>query len=179
MTKTARLYGGSLYDLAVSEGIADQVKEQADMIRQIFRENPAYLKLLSEPSVSLDERRGLIDEAFAGNAEKYLVNFIKLLCEKGYLGEYAGCCEEFTRRYYADHNITQAVVTSAVTLTDAQMAALTEKLSKKSGKQIILTNTVNPLVIGGLRVEIDGQELDGTVSGRLTGISRRLDNISL
>ena len=34
-----------------------------------------------------------------------LVNFLKLLCERGILGEYAGCCEEFTRRYNVDHNI--------------------------------------------------------------------------
>ena len=179
MTKIARLYGGSLYDLAVSEGIAEELKEQTVQIRQLFRENPQYLKLLSEPSISLDERRGLIDAAFGTSAEKYLVNFIKLLCEKGYLGEFAGCCDEFMRRYNADHNITQAVVTSAVALTDEQMAALTKKLSDKSGKEVFLTNQVNPLVIGGLRVEIDGEELDGTVKGRLTGISRRLENISL
>ena len=179
MTKTARLYGGSLYDLAVSEGIADELMEQSGQIRQLFKENPDYLKLLSEPSLALEERKGLIDAAFGESAEKYLVNFIKLLCEKGYLGEYAGCCDEYARRYNADHHITQAVVTSAIALTDAQMTALKEKLSAISGKKVYLTNQVNPGVIGGLRVEMDGQELDGTVQGRLTGISRRLDDITL
>ena len=48
MTKTARVYGGSLYDLAAEENLDGQIMEQMNEIRQIFRENPGYLKLLGE-----------------------------------------------------------------------------------------------------------------------------------
>ena len=51
MTKTARVYGGSLYDLAAEEKLDGQIMEQMIAIRQIFRENPGYLKLLGVPSV--------------------------------------------------------------------------------------------------------------------------------
>ncbi len=179
MTKTARLYGGSLYDLAVEEGIADELMEQTDQVRALFRENPEYVHLLSEPSLAFEERCSLIDKAFGEDAQKYLVNFIKLLCERGYLGEFAGCCEEYTRRYNADHNITQAVVTSVVALTEKQEQALKARLEKISGKQVRMTVRTDPSVIGGLRVEIDGKELDGTVQGRLEGISRRLEQATL
>ena len=179
MTKTARLYGGSLYDLAVEEGIADELMQQADQVRALFRENPDYVRLLSEPSLPFQERCGLIDQAFGADAQKYLVNFIKLLCERGYLGEYAGCCEEFTRRYNADHNITQAEVISAVPLTQAQEQALKGRLEKISGKQVQMQVRTDPSIIGGLRVRIDGKELDGTVRGRLDGISRSLEQVTL
>ena len=46
MTKTARVYGGSLYDLAAEEKLDGQIMEQMIAVRQIFRENPGYLKLL-------------------------------------------------------------------------------------------------------------------------------------
>ena len=46
MTKTARVYGGSLYDLAADEKLDGQIMEQMIAVRQIFRENPGYLKLL-------------------------------------------------------------------------------------------------------------------------------------
>ena len=179
MTKTARLYGGSLYDLAVEEGIADELKEQTDLVRSLFRENPEYVHLLSEPSLPLQERCSLIDKAFGEDAQKYLVNFIKLLCERGYLGDFAGCCEEFTRRYNADHNITQAVVTSAVALSKEQETALCARLEKISGKTVQMSVRIDPAVIGGIRVEIDGKELDGTVQGRMEGISRRLEQAAL
>ena len=51
MTKTARVYGGSLYDLAAEEKLDGQIMEQMIAIRQIFRENPEYLKLLGEPAI--------------------------------------------------------------------------------------------------------------------------------
>ena len=51
MTKTAKLYGGSLYDLAAEESLTEPVMEEMDSIRQIFRENPDYLVLYpSRPS---------------------------------------------------------------------------------------------------------------------------------
>ena len=82
MTQAARVYGGSLYDLAAEEKLDGQIMEQMNEIRQIFRENPGYLKLLGEPAIPQDERMKLLDEAFGGQAEPYLLNFLKLLCEK-------------------------------------------------------------------------------------------------
>lgn len=177
MTQTARLYGGSLYDLAAEEQLTDVIKEQMQQIRELFSENQDYLRLLSEPAIALEERKGLIETALGAQAERYLVNFIKILCERNLLGEYAGCCDEFTRRYNVDNGIAEAIVTSAVSLTEAQMIALQEKLEKISGKRISLIQKINPAVMGGLRVEIEGRQLEGTVQGRLSGISKKLQEI--
>ncbi len=177
MTQIARLYGGSMYDLAAEENLTDAIWKQMKEIRIIFRENPDYVKLLSEPSVPKDERIKLIEEAFGGQAERYLVNFMKLLCERNLLGEFAGCCEEFTRRYNVDHNIATAVVTSAVALTEEQMKALKDKLEKLSGKTVTLTQKTDPTVLAGLRVELEGKQLDGTVKSRLDGLSRKLNEL--
>ncbi len=177
MTKTARLYGSSLYDLAAEEKLTEIIKEQMDEIRGIFRENPEYVRLLSEPSIPKQERTGLIEKALGGQAERYLVNFIKLLCERNILSEYSGCCEEFTRLYNADHNIAEAVVTSAVALKEDQAAALTARLEKISGKKISLIRRTDPSLLAGLRVELEGKLLDGSVQSRLSGISRKLDEI--
>lgn len=177
MTQTARLYGGSLYDLAAEEQLTDVIKEQMQQIRELFFENQDYLRLLSEPAIALEERKGLIETALGAQAERYLVNFIKILCERNLLGEYAGCCDEFTRRYNADNGIAEAIVTSAVPLSETQMIALQEKLEKISGKRISLIQKINPAVMGGLRVEIEGRQLEGTVQGRLSGISKKLQEI--
>ena len=138
MTKTARVYGGSLYDLAAEEKLDGQIMEQMIAIRQIFRENPGYLKLLGEPAIPEDERLKMIEEAFGGQAERYLVNFLKLLCERKILREFAGCCEEFIRRYNSAHGIAEAVVTSAVKLSDTQIEALkADSLKKISEEEVV------------------------------------------
>lgn len=96
MTETARVYGGSLYELAQEEHLEEEILSEMKEIRALFRENPEYPRLLSEPSIPRKERIGLIDAAFGSQAEPYLVNFIKLLCEKNLLREFGGCQEAFS-----------------------------------------------------------------------------------
>ena len=177
MTEHARVYGGSLYDLAKEENLTEAIKEQLISIKQLFRENPDYIRLLSEPSIKKDERTKLIEDAFGNKAERYLVSFLKLLCERGLLNEFEGCCEEYVRRFNADHNIVEAVVTSAVALSESQLSALRSKLEKTGGKKVSIVQKIDPGVIAGLKVELEGTELDGTASGRLSDISRKLNEI--
>ena len=177
MTQAAKVYGGSLYDLAAEEKLDEQIMEQMNEIRQIFRENPEYLKLLGEPAIPQEDRIKLLDEAFGGQVEPYLLNFLKLLCEKKILREFSGCCEEFTRRYNIDHGIVEAVVTSAVRLKEEQMEALKARLEKVNGKKIHLTQKTDPMVLAGLRVEMEGIQLDGTVQGRISEITKKLNEV--
>lgn len=174
MTVQARLYGGSLYDLAAEEQLTETFRGQMEQIRLIFLENPDYVRLLKEPSIPCGERESLVEEAFGGQAEPYLVNFLKLLCRRGLLGEYYGCCEEFRRRYNRDHGILEAVATTASGLSPDQAEVLKKKLEKLTGKQICLIEKKNAAVLGGLQVELEGKRLDGTIKGRLRELSRRI-----
>ena len=176
MTETARVYGGSLFELAAEEHLEEEILSEMKEIRALFRENPEYPRLLSEPSIPRKERIGLIDAAFGSQAEPYLVNFIKLLCEKNLLREFGGCQEAFQRRYYAAHNIAEAVVTSAASLSKEQEELLKKKLETMSGKTVVMELKTDPSVLAGVRVELDGKLFDGTVKGRLAELSRRISN---
>ena len=62
-------------------------------------------------------------------------------------------------------------------LTDRQMELLKAKLEKMSGKKVKLVQKTDSSVLAGLRVELEGKQLDGTVQSRLDGISRKLNEI--
>lgn len=177
MTERAGVYGGSLYDLAAEEQLTEPIMQDLLEVRGIFRENQDYLSLLSEPSIKREERIGLIEKAFGTACERYFVSFLKLLCDRGMLGEYEGCVEAYKKRYNADHNIAEAVVTSAVALSDGQLDSLSARLAEMSGKKIALTSKVDPKVLAGIKVELEGKQLDGTVLGRLSGMSKKLEEI--
>lgn len=179
MTKTAELYGGSLYDLAVEENAAAAMMEELDGIQKIFRENPDYTRLLSEPSIRRAERISLIDQAFDGQVHPYVNNFMKVLCREGLIRELTGCIAQFRSRFYKDQNIAEEVVTSAVPLNEKQISALLKKLEKMSGKTILLQQKVDAKVIGGLKVEVDGMQLDGTLENRISTVRRKVTEIIL
>lgn len=180
MTKTGKIYGDSLYELARETeikgraGYCRELMEQLQAVVQLFLDNPDYCRLLQEPSIPRRERLGLIDRAFGGQAEEYLVNFLKLLCEEELLTELAGCCEAYRQRFQKDNNIAQAHVVSAVPLSREQKTALKEKLQKVWKKEIILITEVDPDLMGGMKVEIEGRQLDGSVRGRLEKLHKQI-----
>ena len=170
MTEFAKMYGGSLYDLAAEERADSEILAQLDECVGLLRDNPDYLRLLSTPSLPKKERCGLLDEALRGSVHQYLLNFLKILCERGQLRQLAQCAEAYRQRYNAAHGILEATAVSAVALTDDQTRRLQKKLESVTGKQIRLHCKVDPAVLGGIRLDIDGTELDGTVQSRLSGL---------
>ena len=120
-------------------------------------------------------RLGLIDKAFGAQADEYLVNFLKLLCEEELLSEFSGCEEEYRQRFQKDNNIAEAHVVSAVALSSQQKAALKAKLEEVWKKEIILVTKTDPNLMGGLKVEIEGRQLDGSVHGRLERLHKLIE----
>ena len=170
MTQFAKLYGGSLFDLAAEEGADGAILDQLEECLSLLRDNPDYLKLLSTPSLPKKERCGLLDQALRGSVHQYLLNFLKILCERGQLGQLSQCAAAYRQKYNQAHGIVEATAVSAVALTDDQALRLRQKLESVTGKQIRLRCKVDPAVLGGIRLDIDGTELDGTVQSRLSGL---------
>ena len=179
MTKAGDLYGQSLYDLALSENLTDDILSQMESVKEIFKENPDYVTLLSEPSVPRKERLKLVDEAFDGQLQPYLLNFIKILIERGLLRQFSACTRRFKESYNKDHGIAEAIVTSAIKLNESQLNALKSKLESVSGKKILLIEKTDEAVLGGIRVEIEGKLYDGTVQGRLDELRKKVDETVL
>ena len=172
MTTATSLYGQSLYDLAAEEGLSEEILKQMEAVNVIFKENPDYITLLLEPSIPRRERLGLLEEAFRDQLHPYLQNFLMILLENNLLRGFGSCCRTFRESYNKDHGIEEATVTSAVELTDAQVDSLRAKLEQISGKKVILRQKVDGSVLGGLKVEIGGRLLDGTVMGRLADLRK-------
>ena len=179
MTETARMYGGSLYDLAAEEGLDERILGELDGVTALLNGDAEYLHLLSIPSIPKKERCALLDEAFRGQVHLYVLNFLKILCEKGTLRELPGCARAYRVRYNQAHGILEAAATTAVAMTEQQVKSLHEKLEKLTGKTIDLKTKVDPAVLGGIRLDIEGTELDGTVQNRLSALRRDIASVTL
>lgn len=174
MTAAGKMYGGALYELAAREGLDEAVLEQLAGVCALFAESPRYVKLLALPSVPKAERCAALDRAFRGQVEPYLLNFLKILCEKGEIRALPDCASEYRARYNEAHGILEATAVTAVPLTERQTVALRDKLAALTGKTIALSVRVDPACLGGVRLEVGGTQLDGTVQSRLDALRRRL-----
>ena len=114
MTALGAEYGGALYALAAEEGLEEAILEELCEVRGLLAENPDYEKLLALPSVPKAERCAALDEAFGGRVQPYLLNFLKILCEKGAIRALPDCLKEYRARYNEAHGILEATAVTAV-----------------------------------------------------------------
>ena len=179
MTQAANTYAQALYDLAKDENLGKTILEELAVLKNVFSENPEYAKLLSAPDIPKQERCGVLDEAFRGKVHPYVLNFLKILTEKGYIRQFPDCCRAFCGFYNEDNGILVVKALSAVALTAEQVEKLTAKLEATTGKTIDLQCSVDPAMLGGLRLSYDGKLVDGTVKTRLDSIGKLLKNTVL
>ena len=123
MTDLSREYGDGLYALCAEEGIAKEVLEQLQALKACFDEQPDFCRLLSNMSLSKQERVGIVDRTLRGQVHPYVLNFLKILCERGALHAFSGCEQAYREQYNRDHGVTEACVTTSAPLTEEQKAA--------------------------------------------------------
>ena len=174
MTEAGSVYGEALYDLAKAEQLSKVILEQLTALDQAFRQEPKFLQLLAAPNLSKQERCGILDESFRGSLHPYVLNFLKILTEKGYPRHFSDCCQAYREHYNEDNGILPVTVVTALPLSQEQSAKLTGKLSVLTGKTVELLNRVDPAILGGVRLDYSGKRLDDTVAHRLESIRNLL-----
>ena len=179
MTRIGSVYGEALYGLAKEEGFADRVLAEVKVLEEAFAAEPGFVRLLSAPNLPKEERCKIVDDSFAGKVQTHLLNFMKILTEKGYMRHFSECCAAYRALYNEDHGILPVKAFTAVSLTPEQTAKLSEKLAMITGKTIELQNKIDPNCLGGVRLDYDGKRVDDTVRHRLDAIHSLLKNTVL
>ena len=176
MTELHRAYGGALYELSRDEGIEREMLAELGAVSSIIRENPDFVKLMNLASVPEEERLKSLDSCFHGKVQPYLLNFLKLIAERGSFGELPGCLAAFEERYNADNGIVSAEAVSARPLSEKETDLIKEKLEKLSGKKVVLTKREDPTLLGGVLLTMEGRQYDGSVRRRLEKIEKSLSD---
>jgi len=70
--------------------------------------------------------------------------------------------------------MTQVKVTTAVELTKSELEAIHKKIAKKVNDEISIDATVDPDVVGGIRIRVGSHQLDGTIAAKLDQLKQQL-----
>ena len=172
MTEFSREYGDGLFELCQEEGLDTEVLSQLDCLKRLFRDEPRFSKLLMNMTLSREERLDMVDHTLRGQVHPYILNFIKILVERGAVSEFSACVDAYRERYGKAHDIAEADVTTAAPLNDAQRKAMIQRLERMTGQTIRLKEHTDPAVIGGVLLKLNGKQYDNTLQHRLDSIRR-------
>lgn len=165
-TAAARGYGEALYDLAAEQGRVDLIEAQLVDLAALWKREPAFAGLMS-PAIDEDPRRASLRRAFTGKVDPLLLNLLLVLNDRrrGHaLPQVAAAFREVSDQR---RGRLQVQVTSAVALSDGDRVRLVDDLKRRTGKQPVLNEKVDPSVLGGLVVQVGDQVMDSSVRVRL------------
>ncbi len=152
---------------------AGQVTDELFALSGIVNGTPELRDALSDPGRSVDDKAALLDSLLDGKALAATVT----LAKQSLAGTYRTMTAALAtyRRVAAEtQGETVATVRVARPLTAADEGRLAELLSSQYDTTVHLNVVVDPEVLGGLRVEIGDEVIDGTIASRLDDARRRL-----
>lgn len=174
MSELSANYAQVLYTLAEEEKATDALLQQLEVLDTAFKQEPDYLRLLSAPDLKKAERCQLLDDSFRGKVHPYVLNFLKLLSEKGDAKLFGACVRQYRSIYNEAHGIVHVVATTAVDMTPEQKKKMQSKLEAVIGKTVQLECRIDSACVGGVRLDYDGKRIDGTVKNRLDAMKELL-----
>jgi F-type H+-transporting ATPase subunit delta len=147
-------------------------EELADFARAVH-DVPELRSALRNPELDPHTKSALLDELLGG-AEELIRNFLRLVAEKGRIGQIEEIAREFDRLMAVEERRLNVELTTARELSADEARDLLKQIEDASGRKIEATRKVDQTLIGGFVLQAGSMRVDASVHGRLEGLRHEL-----
>jgi F-type H+-transporting ATPase subunit delta len=158
---------------SVGAAASDKLADELFWVAQTISGNPEVQDALSNPARTVDDRAALIETLFGGKVLPATVALTKQSLAGTY-GTVATALETYREVAASVRGEAVATVRVVQPMGKDDRERLRSALAKQYGREVHLNEIVDPSVMGGIRIEIADDVIDGTVLSRLDDARRRL-----
>jgi F-type H+-transporting ATPase subunit delta len=171
----ARRYARALHALASEARRAEPVAEELAGFDQLLAADRELRDALLRPWVKASTKRAIVLEVADRLGLSHLTrNFLALVAQRRRLDVLGEILLQYRARVDEAAGRIRARVRSAAPLSDAERAALRERLGRRLGKTVLLDTEVDPALLGGFVAEVGSRVLDMSVAGQLSALRERI-----
>jgi F-type H+-transporting ATPase subunit delta len=175
-TAAGRRYAKAVFELAQADGQVDEWGRRLAVLREVFSDE-TVAAVLTNPTIPVTTRMELISLP-SRDLDAEMINLAKLLIESNRVKDMGAIADEYARLADEAAGRVRATVTTAVELTPRDRDRVADELSRHLGKEISLQAEVDPLILGGLKLQYGDHLVDASVATRLLQLRRRLADAS-
>lgn len=176
VNKIAKRYAQALLSIATTTDTEPTIERDFVVMRDLMNSSPDLRILMRSPVIKGWRKKEILKELLTDKVSGPYLDFLYLVIDKGRDEYYTTIDTEFHRLLDTKRSIVRATVTSATALDNRLESEVSAALSKRTGKKVIATFAVEPLLIGGVKVTMEDTVLDGSVRQQLRGLQKRLVN---
>ncbi|WUJ71529.1 F0F1 ATP synthase subunit delta [Kribbella soli] len=178
---SGRDLGDALDQLSIEAEVAyadtmrklDEVEDELFRLERVVAAERALADKLSDRRIPVDRRQELIRGLLQGKADATTVRLVERAVD-GRGRSFAASMRAYQVAAAARRNASIATVRVAAPLTEMERSRLAAALGQQYGRDIQLNVIVDPNVVGGVRVDIGDEVIDGTIAARLDEAQRRI-----
>jgi F-type H+-transporting ATPase subunit delta len=159
------VYAEALLEAAKGQKAVERVRDDYGAFVAALGESEELRSFLRNPQIESRAKRETLEQVLAG-ADDHFLNFVRLVAEKGRIGEIQDIYREWERLLAEEENVLELEVTTAVELTDEEAAEIVGQIEKASGRKVEATRSVDPDLIGGIVIQAGSQRLDASIRHR-------------
>ncbi|MDO8986787.1 MAG: ATP synthase F1 subunit delta [Coriobacteriia bacterium] len=167
-------YARALFDLANAADAVDAADAGLRVIAETVRGNVELRDALADSAIPADKKRAIVRDLFAEAGSPEAVAIASTMVERGLVASLGDVLTAFGKIAEAERGILVAEVTTAVSMADDTRASLVQKLSAALGHPVSLREKVDASIVGGIRINVGGRVLDGTLSSQLDAMRSTL-----
>jgi len=162
-----------LFEAAKENRRLKQVSEELADFAAAVRDVPELRAALRNPQLDPGTKVAVLDELLGGSDE-LIRNFLRLVAEKGRIGQIEEIAREFDRLMAREEQRLNVELTTARELSDDEARDLLQQIEQSSGRKIEATRQVDPSLIGGFVLQAGSMRVDASVRGRIEGLRHEL-----
>ncbi len=167
-TLIANRYAKALIDLAAEANSIETVQTEIRLLQDLVRRNTDVARLVSAPLIAPSKKAKVFDDILATLTLSPLVRrFFTVVSQAARLNLLDPIAEAFHRLVDARMGVVEAHVTTPHPLTPTQIEALSLTLMRRTGKKVRLVPSLDPSLLGGLKVQVGSMVYDASLLGRL------------
>lgn len=171
-------YAKALFAQAQEEHCEAALYANLQLLATQLRQEPALQAALGNPMLSEKQKQHLLMIAGGMEVCDLYRRFMEVVIAHHREAYLPFMAQSYLMRYRKAQRIMRVEVESAVPLSTAMRKRLINRLATTSGHQIELHEAVNPALIGGFRLRMEGQRIDASFARQLTEIRKQWHNPS-
>ena len=173
----AKRYARALVELSEEKKIVDRTMADLAAFTSAVEALPAMQKLFSSPVFTPENKKAVIRELSGKlTLQPITQRFVEHLAETGRIRYIKDVYEAFLNILAERQNRATVQLTTAATITPADLADIKKKLETLTGKQVDIDSQVDASLIGGAKARIGSVIYDGTIKNQLSKLRDQLMN---
>lgn len=172
--KQARI---SRYAQAIFQMMVEKWQANLSEVSAAVARDEKVTALLNDAGAAVASKVAALEQVLPASLPPEVSNFVKLLVQEGDFGLLSQMGSALAQAATGRSGPTKAEVASAVELSPQEQADIRAKLAGEYGEDLTFTFSVDPALLGGLRVRVGDKLTDSSVAGRLAKLRESLASV--